>query len=187
MTNRSALPVEIQEYFAASEGLYYATLKEAAAGRSLPVDAESASHIAFSVAMASIRWRVPCPEWAAACVAAGWKRFENFECRSLGDAFEITDSKHTQAKRTERLCAYTFHRVRELQAKGLPLKDGAKGVGALSQVGDELHMSAKQVEKLMTSWRKLCVVSGLDPDEQPRYADASTLIAEAWTRGLSQQ
>lgn len=182
--DRNDLPAEVLGLFAASKGLYYATLAEIAAERPLPADAESASHIAFSIAMEAIKWRVLCPEWAAVCVSRDWKQFEDFECRSLGDAFGIPDHKHAHAKRTARLCAYAYCRVREVQAGGVPLKDSAKGTGALSKVGDELHVSGKQVEKLMTDWRKLCRNSGHDPDEFPKYADASAVIATTLARAL---
>src|SRR3546814_8555705 len=76
---RKIPPPEVVEWFAASEELYHATLAEIAAGTSLPDDAESASHIAFSVAMESFKWGAPCPARAADCVLSDWRRFEDFK------------------------------------------------------------------------------------------------------------
>ncbi|KRB34868.1 hypothetical protein ASD82_15140 [Rhodanobacter sp. Root179] len=182
---RKIPPPEVVEWFAASEELYHATLAEIAAGTSLPDDAESASHIAFSVAMESFKWGAPCPDWAADCVLSDWRRFEDFKCASLGEAFGIPDHRYANAKRTRLRSAFVYMRVRDLQATGVPLKDNAKGgKGALSKVGDDLRMSAKQVEKLMTDWRKLCRVTGRNPDERPKYADARPAIFDAIARAL---
>ena len=177
-----ALPLEIVGLFAASKGLYYATLAEIAAGRPLPEGAESASHIAFSVAMESLKQRVPCPDWASDQVVSDWARFENFEFRSVDEAFGIPHHKYRSRPRSERLMAYAYSRVRKLQAQDVRLNDGkdkAHERGALSRVGDELHMSGKKVEGLMTKWRKLCRELECDPDETPNYADAQAVIAAA--------
>jgi hypothetical protein len=175
------LAAAVAEFFEASEGLYRATLKEVADGRLVD---QSASRIAFSVVMESLKHRVACPDWAAQHALADWKRFEGFECASLGEAFGIPDHKFAEAERKKRLTAYVYGAVRKLQARHVPLKDNAKGKGALSIVGEQLHMSAKQVEKMVTDWRKNCRAAGMDPDEKPRYADATGVLSAASARGL---
>jgi len=185
--NRNAPDRLTINVFEAAERLYRATLKLIDAGRSLQdEDADSPGQIAFTVAMEALKERIPCPDWAADQVSHDWERFEQFKCRTIGEAFGIREHTHLHAKQAEMLCAYVYSRVRELQRKqsDLPLKDNANGKGALSIVGDDLHMSGKQVEKLMTRWRKLCKECGSDPDERPKYADAGSVIAEAIARAL---
>lgn len=182
-----ALPPEVVELFAASKELYDATLAEIAAGRPLPEGAESASHIAFSVAMESLKRRVPCPDWASDRVASDWARFENFKVRSIGEAFGIPHHTYLRKSQSMRRMAYVYSRVRELQAQGVRLTDGrdsAHEKGALSRVGAELHMSGKQVERLLTKWRKRCRELKCDPDERPKYADAQAVIAATVARAL---
>lgn len=178
----NALQAVIASLFAAYEDLYHATLADIVAGH-LAADAESPQHLAFSVAMLALRKRVPCPEWAADCVSQAWGCFERFECQSVGEAFGIPDHKHAQAKRTKGMLAIVYGRVRYYRAQGSPLKDSAKGKGALARVGEEFHLSAKQVEKMLTDWRKLCLECGQDPNATPEYADATEALRTAWARG----
>lgn len=178
----NALPEAIASLFAAYEVLYHVTLAEMAAGH-LAANAESPQRLAFSVAMLALQKRVLCPEWAAGCVSQAWERFEHFECQSLGEAFGIPDHKHAQAKRTKGMLAIVYGRVRYYRAKGSPLKDSTKGKGALALVGEEFCLSAKQVEKMLTDWRKLCRECGQDPDATPGYADATEALRKAWARG----
>ena len=184
--NRPSAELEtaILESFDAAELLYRATQLEVSQGRPLPADAESASAVAFRVAMKAIQHDLPCPRWAADAVSRGWRRFEFYEVASIADAFGIPDHKHRAAKHDAMLASAVYAQVRELQAKGVQLKPNARdGKGALTLVGERFHMSGKKVEALMTQWRDLCRQSGGDPDE-PAYepADAEAVVAAAWAK-----
>lgn len=179
-----SLPEDLAELFKASERFYRATLAEIKAGRKLPAGAEAPQAIAFRIAMEAIKRGVRCPEWAATQVAKDWARFEDFQCGSISKAFGIPDQKHLSARRAKALQAAVYSMVRDYQSKGLPLKDNAAGKGALSIVGECMHMSPKQVERLMTMWRKLCASTGDDPDQRPAYANAKALLFDAIARAL---
>lgn len=181
-----SLPEDLAELFKTYEGFYRATLAEIKAGRELPAGAEAPQAIAFRIAIEAIQRGVRCPEWAATQVAKDWTRFEEFQCRSVSEAFGFPDHKHLSARRAENLQLVVYSMVRDYQSKGLPLKDNAAGKGALSIVGESMHMSPKQVERLMTMWRKLCASTGDDPDQQlaPEYANAAALLSDAIAHAL---
>ncbi len=178
------LETAILESFDAAERLYRATQFEVSRGCPLPADAESASAVAFRVAMKAIQYDLPCPRWAADAVSWGWRRFEFYEVASIADAFGIPDHKHRAAKHDEILASAVYAQVRELQANGVQLKPNARdGKGALTLVGERFHMSGKKVEALITQWRNICRQNGRDPDK-PAYelADAKGVVDAAWVK-----
>lgn len=175
----------IQDLFDASRAVYELTVKFLSEGNHLEPGERAPVAIAFEVAMTAIKYQKPCPEWAAKAVTAAWSKFNDYECKSITDAFEIPEHKHVHAKRDQLLSAAVYHRVRALQKKGTPLKDNATGKGALSQVGDQHHMSGKKVEKLMERWKDLCRITGSDPDASLNVADAEKVVSAALAKGLA--
>jgi hypothetical protein len=166
------------ELFDASEKLYHLAIKRQKL-RKLPKDAERPEAIAFEVAMRALRHNLACPEWAARAVSQRWQEFEAFKYESLGEAFGIQNPKQRHAQQDKLLCSTIYRSVRALQDQGIPLKDSAKGDGALTTVGKKFRMSGKKVEQLMKLWRDLCRETGSDPDAEPVYGDARKLIAAA--------
>lgn len=182
----SAKDYEIQKLFDASKELYFATSEWLSKGNKLESEELAPVAIAFEVAMAAIKYGVPCPEWAAISVGIAWGKFTGFKCASISEAFEIPDHKQMVAKRDRLLSSTVYRRVRALQARGIPLKDGRIGEGALSKVGAEFDMSGKKVETLMKAWKDLCKITGSNPDAPlVGVGDAKRTVFEALARALS--
>ena len=176
----------VQDLLDASKELYFATSEWLSKGNKLEAEERAPVAIAFEAAMAAIEYGVPCPEWAAMPVKIAWEKFNDFKCASISEAFEIPDHRQMAAKRDRLKCAAVYHRVRQLQSGGTRLKDNAHGKGALSQVGEEFHMSGKKVEALMKEWKDLCKQTGSNPDVSiSGLGDARLAVSEALARGLS--
>ncbi len=149
-------------------------------------DLETPEHFSFMAAMQAIDDGIPCPEWAAKVMKKQWDAFKSFEYTTLGEAFGILPHKHRKARRNELLCAAMYSAVRGLQSKKIPLNDNAASEGALSIVGREFGVSAKDVEAKMKRWRKLCATTKSDPDRDSQmYADSSAIV-QAFANGMRQ-
>lgn len=123
---------------------------------------------AFRVAMYCIQQGVPCPEPFATVLARNWFRFQNFECTSLGEAFEIPDHERIGARKNESNTATMFQMVKELQEDGYPLRDSAEKIGALSIVAQFFCVSPSTVDARMTAYRKERKSAGGDADAEWR-------------------
>jgi hypothetical protein len=186
--NREHSPEMVEaakEGLRAAEALFFA-IKDSAEALPRAVDGvriESSGEIALRAVVRALEVGMVPPEWAAAAVVVAMRRFDDFEVKSLGEAFDVPNQAHLNARRNERLISAIAHKVAEFQKAGHPLNDSKKGKGALSLAGEHFKMSPKSVEKHRKQWNDLCKELKVDPLAEPEYADSGKVVVEAWIRG----
>jgi hypothetical protein len=137
---------------------------------------DSPDEIAFEAVMFCVARRVVTPDWAADRVSAAWKRFQQFEHASIGEAFGIPHHRHREALRGKRHAFAMYCRVIELQDQGIPLWPDSTGHdGALHQVATEFKarlglekLSEYTVRDRITQWKQLCDAAGKDAEADAR-------------------